>query len=59
MGYKFNLAKIDIFSRIYKVYHWKVINNFMACFVTNLFKSTPYYLLHQTKKTLPCGVLLL
>ena len=34
MGYNFNLAKIDIFSRIYKVYHWKVINNYNK-------KSTP------------------
>ena len=53
MGYKFNLAKIDIFSRIYKVYHWKVINNFMACFVANLFKSILIPPLTSNKKSTP------
>lgn len=56
MGYKFNLAKIDIFSRIYKVYHWKVINNFMACFVTNLFKSILIPPLTSNKKSTPFGI---
>ena len=41
MGYNFNLAKIDIFSRIYKVYHWKVINNFEHIIVTTNKKKHP------------------
>ena len=42
MGYNFNLAKIDIFSRIYKVYHWKIINNFEHIIVMTNKKKAPH-----------------